>query len=209
MVAPFDEGDFVPRFVAVGQRLNPGGRRPLAVEYDPTSELLEVARLRMAFQFDAISPRNRGSARHHEIRELAVVGKQHETGGMIVEPADGINALPDAAQEGNNRGPPFGITKRRDVTRGFVQEQVDATGAARQQLAAHLDVVALGISLGAKLRDRAPVDAYQAPDDQLLGLAARGDARPSDDFLKALLHGRQKSEDRSQESEVRIAVSCQ
>src|SRR5947208_11877613 len=112
MVSPFDQGDFVPRFVAVGERLNPGGRRPLAVEHDPVPELLEVARLGMAFQLDTISPRNRGSARHQEICELAVVGKQHETGGMIVEPAYRINALPDAAQKGNNRGPPFGITKR-------------------------------------------------------------------------------------------------
>src|SRR2546426_10952089 len=187
MVSPFDQGDFVPRFVAVGQRLNPGGRRASAVEYDPAPDLLEVARLRMAFQFDVITPRNSGSARHQEIRELAVVGEQHETGGMIVEPAYRINALPDAAQEGNNRGPTFGIAKGGDVTRGFVQEQVDAAGAARQQLAVHFDVVALGVGLGAKLRDHAPVDAYQAPDDQLLGLAARRDARPSDDFLKALL----------------------
>ena len=62
MVASFDQRDFVPRFVAVGQRLNPGGRRALAVEHDPAPELLEVARLRMAFQFDVISPRNGGSA---------------------------------------------------------------------------------------------------------------------------------------------------
>ena len=149
MVSSLDERDFVPWFVAIRQRSNAGRSRALAVEHDALLQLRQGAELGTALQFHVIGPGHRGRARHQPIRQITVVGEQHQTGRVIVEPSDGVNALLDAVQKGDHFGPAFRVANSRDVTRGFVQQHVDVAGGASEEFAVHFDVVALRIGLRA------------------------------------------------------------
>src|SRR5208283_3159140 len=64
---------------------------------------------------------------------------------------------------------------------------INAFGKAAEEIAKC--AAALGIGEGAEFGDDLAVDAHLARENELLGVAARGDAGVGDDFLEAVEHG--------------------
>src|SRR5712692_16530 len=93
MVSAFDQRDLVPGLVALGHQPNLARRRGPPVERDAALEPSEVVRLGTALDFDVIGSRYGRGASHQEIRQVAVVGKEYQARGVIVEPAHGIDPL--------------------------------------------------------------------------------------------------------------------
>ena len=103
-VAAFDEDDLVPGIGGVFEEADFCGRGfdPLAVfesDGDAAAEFVHQALFRNAAHFDAVGFHRAVRRMRHLERQLAVIGQQHQSLGMKIEAADGIDALADAAHE--------------------------------------------------------------------------------------------------------------
>jgi hypothetical protein len=120
--------------------------------------------------------------------EIAVVGHEHESGSGIFEIADGVDALGKSTQKIAEGFASFGIGERRDDFRRLVEKQIDVALVGIDGAAGGLDFVFGRIGFRAEFGDDLAVDADLAGEDELLRVAAGGDAGASDDFLKAFEH---------------------
>jgi len=112
VITAFDQGDFKPGFIVLAKGADLAGLRPAAVNGDAGLQLGDAVRVRTAFQLHLVSARNCGRARHQEIRQLAIVGQNHQAGGMKVQPSHRIDALLDALHQGDNGGASLRIFDR-------------------------------------------------------------------------------------------------
>lgn len=140
-----------------------------------------------SFQLELISLRE-AIGGHHAIGEIAVVGEEQETARMVFEAADGKDAFANAVEKIADAAAAFGIAHGGDDLRGLMEHDVDELGRGLEKLAGNFDVVAGGVGLGAQLSDEAAVDGDEAGRDHLFGVASRGEAGASDDFLQAFFH---------------------
>jgi hypothetical protein len=84
MVAAFHQGNFEPGLVFLSESANLAGLRPSAVKRDASLEFGNAVRVWPALQLHLIGPGNRGRACHQEVRQLAVIGQDHQAGGVKV-----------------------------------------------------------------------------------------------------------------------------
>ena len=151
----------------------------------PFPQPVQALRRRSARHFDHVGLGHVRRSFHQKIGEFAVVGQQQQAFAGVIQATDGVDAGPDPVQQVHHRGAMFGIFQRGDVSLGLVHQQVDMPLRAVQQLSVDANVVVLGVGLAAQFRDHLPVDRHQSAGDQLLCLAAGGDAGGGDDFLQA------------------------
>jgi hypothetical protein len=123
-----------------------------------------------------------------EVGEASVVGDDDEAGGILVEPADGKEAVWSLGDEiGDAGGAVFGAGGG-DVSAGLVDEVVDELfGLDGPSVAG--DLVAVGVEAEAELGDDASVDADAAFEDDLLAVAAASDAGGGEELMESLFHG--------------------
>jgi len=121
--------------------------------------------------------------------EVAVVGHEDEACGGVFEIANGIDALGKTAEEIAEGFAAFGIGEGRDDFGRFVEEKIDEAGSRFDGAASGFDFVFGGVGFGAEFSDGVAVDADLTREDELFGVAARGDAGTGDDFLEAFEHG--------------------
>src|SRR5690348_1650629 len=118
------------------------------------------------------------------VRELAVVGEQHQALGVVIEPADMEQPLGPVAEEVR-----YGLAAARVRHRGqhlgrLVESQVDEAGLGRDALAVDPDHLAVGVDPGAEPADRLAVDLDPASADELLAVPAAADPGLGQDLLQ-------------------------
>jgi quercetin dioxygenase-like cupin family protein len=192
-VASLGEGDLVPRIGRVFNQLDSRGR----------GAHLADASLVLLVDGDAGAQAPKGFLRGlpadlHQVRfghvercmreplgEVAVVGQQQQSLGVVVEPSDREHARADAGNQVHDGGTSFGVGNRADVAARLVQHEIDPGFGAVQQLAAHPNMVDGGIGAGAQFGDGLAVDGDKPAGNQLFGLAARSNSGGGDDLLEA------------------------
>ena len=120
------------------------------------------------------------------LRKVAVVGEQQQPEAVLVEASHRVDALRAGARDQlHDRLSGMGIVERSDVALGLVQHQVDLL------LALHRLVVEPHFvgrqHLGPQFGDDLAVDRNDARRDEIVGLAARADARLGDEAVQAHL----------------------
>ncbi len=153
------------------------------------AKTIEFLERETALDLDVINLRKMRPGFEHGGGEIAIVGEKDEAGVGVVEGADGINALGKAAQEIAQGAAALGIGEGGDNFGRFVEEEIDVIFFRFDEAAGGFDLVLGGIGFGAEFGDDDAVDAHLAGEDELLGVAARGDAGVGDYFLEAVEHG--------------------
>jgi hypothetical protein len=84
---------------------------PLAVEWNPLAQPFELVIVRYAADAHVVFPADPMPWMRETVCELAVVGQQQQSLGVVIEPADGINVITHATlrQQIDDRRPLFGI----------------------------------------------------------------------------------------------------
>jgi hypothetical protein len=188
VVTPFDKGDFKPGFFILAKGADLARLRPTAINGDACLELGDAVRVRAALQLHLVSARDGRRARHQEIRQIAIVGQDHQAGGVKVQPSHRIDALLDALHQGNNGRTALRIFDRGNISNGLVDQQIEVFGGLSQQATVHANVILLQVGFRPELGHGLSVNGDAAFQNDLFGLSARGNPRVSDDFLKALFH---------------------
>jgi hypothetical protein len=142
-----------------------------------------------AFDFHVIGLGEVGPGFEDGGSEVAIVGEKDEATVGVIERADGIDALGKTAQEIAQGATALGIGEGGDNFGRLVENEVDMIFLGFDEAAGSFDLVGGGIGFGAEFGDDLAVDADLAGEDELLGVAARGDAGVGDDFLEAFEHG--------------------
>jgi len=181
--------DFVPEIGGAAAR-GIGLANSAEARAGSLAETIEFFEGETALDLDVINLRKMGPGFEHGGGEIAIVGEKDEAGVGVVEGADGINALGKAAQEIAEGAAALGIGEGRDDFGRFVKEEIDVIFFGFDEAASGFDLVFGGIGFGAELGDDLAVDAHLARENELLGVAARGDAGVGDDFLEAVKHER-------------------
>jgi hypothetical protein len=120
--------------------------------------------------------------------QFAIVGQQHQSLAVGIKPPDRIQMLADRDKiEYGAAMLLFLRAYRRDNAHRFVEHHIDALTLDAQARTLDADIVMLGIGFIAKFRDSA-IDRHKSLLDQGFGIAPRGNARLSDEFLKSLFH---------------------
>ncbi len=104
---------------------------------------------------------------------------------MVIETADGVDALLDALEVVRDGGAALGVAHGGDDAVGLVHGEVEQMTGRVEKFAVDLDVIGGEVGFGAKRGDGLAVDANAALEDHFLGVAAAGDTGLGDDFLKA------------------------
>jgi hypothetical protein len=118
-----------------------------------------------------------------QVRKIPVIRQDKHAFGVVVKPANGIDADLDAFQQVLDRGPALGVGHGRDKARGLVQHNVDLWLLRINELAIDLDMVFVRIGLGTELGHHLAVHAHPSLGDQFFRGAARRHARCGYDFL--------------------------
>jgi hypothetical protein len=108
-----------------------------------------------------------------QVREVPVVCHEQQSLGIVVQPADGVDAGLDAFEQVLHRGSSFGIRHGRDIARGLVQHDVGPRLFGIDELAVDLNMVIVRIGLGPELGHHLAVDAHPPFNDKLFRGAAR------------------------------------
>jgi len=153
------------------------------------TETIEFFEGEAALDFYVIDLRELGPGFEHGGREVAIVGEKDEARVGVVEGTDGIDALGKTAQEIAEGSAAFGVGEGGNDLGRFVEEEIDVVFLRLNEAAGGFDLVFGGIGLAAEFCDDAAVDANLAGEDELLGVAARGNAGVGDYLLKAVEHG--------------------
>lgn len=152
------------------------------------AETIEFFEGEAALDLDVIDLRKVAPGFEHGGGEVAIVGEKDEAGVGVVEGTDGIDALGKTAEEIAQGAAAFGVGEGGNDLGRFVEDEIDVIFLGFDEAAGGFDLVFGGIGFGAEFGDDAAVDANLAGEDELLGVAARGDAGVGDDFLEAVEH---------------------
>ncbi len=115
--------------------------------------------------------------------EIPMIGQQHEPFTIEVQPPDRKDPHRHPVQEILHGWTPFGVVESGHDIFGFVQDEVNIGLSGPQVLAVDLDVISVGIHLGAKFFHHMAVDGHTTGRDQLFGLPSRSKPGPGDEFL--------------------------
>jgi hypothetical protein len=118
-----------------------------------------------------------------QVREVPVVCHEQQPLGIVVQPADGIDAGLYAFKQVLHRGSSFGIRHGRDIARGLVQHDVGPRLFGINELAVDLYMVIVRVGLGPKLSHHLAINAHPALNDEIFRGAARCHSCGRYDFL--------------------------
>lgn len=185
VLASFGELYLVPGVGRAREDLESGGLGTDPEKGDAGAELLDLFFRQSAIGLDDVGFDDIGAFVHDGIGEVAIIGKQQEAFGVIIETADGVNALLDALEVVGDGGAALGVAHGGDDAVGLVHGEVEEMAGRVEEFAVDLDVIGGEVGFGAESGDGLAIDANAALEDHFLGVAAAGDAGLGDDFLKA------------------------
>jgi hypothetical protein len=165
------QGGFIPKIFGVttaGVRLPNGANDGVSV----AAKTLQIAHQQATFNFYVIDLLEIGPVFQHFGGEVAVVGEKNETAGVVIEAADGIDALGQAAEEISKGLAALGVGHGGDDFGRLVKDEVDAALVSLNKFAGGFNAVFRGVGFAAEFGDHLAVDADLTADDELLGVAA-------------------------------------
>src|SRR5580693_8552463 len=118
------------------------------------------------------------------VRQLTVVGEQHQALGVVVQPADMEEPLGLVAEEVRDGPPAARVRHRRQHLGRLVEGQVDQARLGRDALAVDPDHLGLRVDPGAEPAHRLAVDLNPAGADHLLAVPATAESGLGQDFLQ-------------------------
>jgi hypothetical protein len=118
--------------------------------------------------------------------EVAVVGEEDQSFGVVVETADGIDALAHALDQIDDRAATLRVFDGSHHFLRFVQEEVAMRFRFGDELPVDFDVIDAGSGFRPELGDDAAVHRHPPFPDHRLGFPARREARVRDDLLQSL-----------------------
>ena len=139
----------------VFSRLHAAGPDVAIAEPDALEQLLDVLAVGLAGHLDQIGLLDAEARMHEPIGQVAVVGQQQQALAVLVEPADGVDALADVRHQIDGPRPAAGIVVGAEVAARLVDQPVDELLAV-QRLAIHAHGIA-GFDLRAQLADDAAI----------------------------------------------------
>ncbi len=160
------------------QQLDARGLRALAVERDAVAQLVERLAIRHAAHARLVRALELVARMHQPLGKAAVVGEDDEPVRVVIETAHGIEVPANlrALEQIDDGGTLLGVDARAHVAARLVEQDVAAL-RLRQAAAVDANVVGHRIGARAELAHGRAVDHHAAVEDQLLGGAARRDAR--------------------------------
>jgi hypothetical protein len=168
--------DAEPRVLALaGQDLDLGRHRDRAVvEGDAIAQRLDGVVPEPAVDLDVIRLRHVVGRGEQARRELAVVGEQQHALGVEVEPANRLHGDRQVREVVHHGRAPAVIGHRRDAALRLIEQDIEVV-ERDDRFTVDKHRVVIGIDLGAEHGDDGAVHLDAAGDDQVFGLAARGD----------------------------------
>src|SRR5260370_13639476 len=85
MIPALYQSNLVPWPFALGDCTDAARGGPPAIQDNTSLKRRDVFGLRPALNFDVVSPGDGRGSGHQEIVQLAIVGEQHQAGGLIVQ----------------------------------------------------------------------------------------------------------------------------
>jgi hypothetical protein len=162
------QNDFHHRAIFdVAQRTHQARSRAFAINREPSPNAFQGFRWRVPIEQRFILLLDLEPRMHHPVRDLAVVCQQQQPLRLPVEASDWHDSLINGHKV-HNGVPAALVGHRRDIPAWLVQQDV-AQSRAGNQLAVHLDLLPLGVHLGAELRHDVTINPHAALDDHLLG----------------------------------------
>jgi hypothetical protein len=196
-VAAFDQNHFVPGIIALTNLADAGRRGAYlcraglaALDRHATTENVQLSLAWLTGDLDQISFFHARGCLGKPVGQIAVVSDHEQPLALVVEAANGIEALLHLVKELHHCGPAFRVLDRGDEALGLVEDEVAQALWTLQQLAVHADVIAARIRLGPQFGDNLAVDLDAALLDHPLGAAAAGHAGSCQDLLQPLQLGR-------------------
>ena len=123
-------------------------------------------------------------ARVHQLeRQVAVVGQEQQAFAVLVEPADGVDALRHMRHEIDGARPAGGIVIGAEVAARLVDEPVDRP-LDMQRLAIDGDGLFARLDLRAEFAHHLSIDRDTAAHDQFFTVAPGADARVCQKFIE-------------------------
>src|SRR5438309_985561 len=123
---------------------------------------------------------------HQLVGEFAVIGKEQNAFGEVIQAPDRIHARTIRRQQVHHCRSPLRIGDRRHVSLWLVHDQIHLLLGGMQHRAVYADLVRLHVGFGAEFRDHLAVDFYAPRGDELFGGASRSDSCGGDDLLQTL-----------------------
>jgi hypothetical protein len=118
-----------------------------------------------------------------QVGEVSIIRQKEKSLGVVVQPADWIDANLDAFQQVLHRGPPFGVGHGRDKARGLVQHNIGLRLLGVDEFAVDLDMVFGWVGLGSELGHHLAVHAHPAFGDKLFRSSSGSHPRSGYDLL--------------------------
>jgi hypothetical protein len=186
MRAAFMNGQLDPRVLLGYLDLFHDGRPRLTVlQADALLQETNFLFAQDALDLDEVHLGDMVAGMQQGLAHCAVIRQQHEPLGVEVQTAHGEHPDVHAIQQVLDRRPAFRIAEGRDVSLGFVEDDVRVRFDPPQMPAIDLDMVVVRVDARPQLTNDLAIDRDPPLGDQLLGLSARGEAGRGDDFLKA------------------------
>ena len=114
--------------------------------------------------------------------QFAVVGKEQESGGVVIEPADGEN-MRTIDEEIGDAAPPVGVAHRRHHAERFIEDQVGRLRRKLEPHSANLDPIASSHERPECAHGR-PIYPHGPTGDHLVGASPRRHPRTRQILIK-------------------------
>lgn len=144
------------------------------VKHDALAQRIDLAAIELAVDLDVVGLGHVAAWREQAGGQLAIVGEQQHAFGIEVEPTDRLDRHGQVRQVVHHRRASAIVGHGCDAGLGLIEQDIEVV-ERDGGLAIDQHIVLVGIDLGAEHGHDLAVDLDAARDDQLLGLAARGD----------------------------------
>jgi hypothetical protein len=186
-VAPFSQREVKPIPGSPKAQDGFGTRRPV-VKDDTLAEASQRGGRDLPFHLDLIDPGNLIARMGQVVGHLAIVGQEQESLGQKVESAHRGEVTKLGRDEVKHKGTATKVHPRGHIARRLGEQDVSLGPTAREESAAHLNLVVVRIGQAPQSGDHLSIDPNLPSPDQALTPPPGGDPRFCQDLLKALLH---------------------
>ncbi len=139
-------------------------RKPI-LEFHAPFKGLDLGIVEHALDLDQISFRDMVAWMKQRLREIAMIGQQHEPFTIEIQPPDWKDPHRHPVQEILHGWTPLGVVEGGHDIFGLVEDEVDVGLRGPQVLAVDLDVISVRIHLGAKFLHHMAVDGHATGGD--------------------------------------------
>ena len=159
------------------------GLRAVPIERDAPAQPVKGALIRHAGHARLVGALHAVTRVRQRGRQVAIVGQNQQPLGVVVEAADGIQVVGQTLDEVHDGPALLWVAPGRHVAPRLVEQDVAPPGVGLDPPPVDLDLIAVGVGLGAEFAHGMSVNLHAALDDKRFGGPARCHASPREYFL--------------------------